>query len=213
MNITTNNLSFKTLQATKIDGVSFVLEAGHKNAIYGPQGSGKKVLLLMLGGYLKPSSGSIYFDDINIYKHLKEHRKHTGLGEMVKVNPLIDELTVSENISFGAKLKGVKDTKAYTKDLLERFSLKTFADTIVKDVSPLARSLLSLVSATIGSHTMIFLDKPTDNLTTSEAKKFWEILNINLSDDIIFFTTRDELEAHREANHVIKLDHKKGSIE
>lgn len=213
MKIIVNNVSFKTLQSTKIEKVSFELELGHKNAIYGARGSGKKVFLLMLGGYLKPSSGSIYFDDLNIYKNLKEYRKNTGLGEIVKINPLIDELTVSENISFCANLKGIKDVEKYTVSLLDQYDLKIFADTMLKDVSPLARSVVSLVVSTVGGNKMIFLDKPTDYLTTSEAERFWEILNINLSDKIIFFTTRDELEAHREANYVIRLDHKNGIIE
>ena len=213
MKITANNLYFKTLQGTILNGVSFDLEIGHKNAICGPQGSGKLVLLLILGGYLKPSSGSIFFDDVNIYKNLKPHRQITGLGEVIKINPLIEELTVRENIKFCAKLYRLKDVKQYTQDLISQFNLKSFSDTPVKDVSPLVKSILSLICSLIGNKKIIFLAEPTVSLTTSEAEKFWEILNTNIKDEIVFFTTMNEAEARLQADHIIKLDHRNGIVE
>ncbi len=213
MKISVNNLAFKTLQSSILEGVTFELESCSKNAIYGPQGSGKKVLLLILGGYLKPNSGSVYFNDLNILKNLKQHRQSNGLGEIVKINPLIEELTVRENIEFCAGLVKMQSVEKHTEGLLKKFNLEVFADTLVKDIAHLQRSVLSVVCASLGQKKIIFLDEPTASLTTAEVQKFWEIINANREDKTLFFTTKNETEAHAQAERVVRLEYKKATVE
>jgi putative ABC transport system ATP-binding protein len=49
-----------------VDGVSFRAEAGEVTVVMGPSGSGKTTLLTMIGGLLRPTSGRIVIDGVEI---------------------------------------------------------------------------------------------------------------------------------------------------
>ncbi len=206
MKLTSNNLIFKSLPGTIIDGVSFSCDLKQKTAIYGPSGSGKKVLLLLLGGLLKPNSGSVYFDNVNIHKNLKQFRSQVSFGEISDINPLIEELSPHENILFCTKMRKCKKPDEYTEKTLEKFGIRIYADTPLNQISPLARAVTSLACAYSSEKKYLFIDEPTEDLTDLEAKKYWIILNQNLEDKILFFTTKNYNEAQMQSDHVIVLN-------
>ena len=53
----------KYMSKTAVDGISLSLERGHIYAVLGPNGSGKTTMMKMIGGLVKPTSGSIVFED------------------------------------------------------------------------------------------------------------------------------------------------------
>ena len=202
MEFTANNLIFKTFQGKIIDGISFHFVIGNKTAIYGPKNSGKKALLLIMGGYLKPSHGSFYFDKSNVYQNLKKYRQGNGLNEIMGINQLNEELTIRENILYSSKLYG---QKINLDEIIERFELESFADTPIAEVGQLERALTALICGTINNPQRIFLNEPTSELTDQEIDKYWQLLNINFPENNFIFTTRSLVEAKR-ADNIIKLE-------
>jgi len=205
MEISANNLIFHTLTKTVVNGVSFSFESGQKVALYGSEGSGKKALLLMLGGYLKPTSGSVTTDDINIFSELKSYRSHVGLGEIDNINTLAEELSIRENIRFALEIGGFNYEDMTVQKILNRFNVKTYADTPIKYCPPFARAIASLACATAHNPDIVILDEPTRKLTSLESKKYWEIANSILQNKTVIFSTKNFDEARMNSNRIIAL--------
>ncbi|MDD3006671.1 MAG: ATP-binding cassette domain-containing protein [Candidatus Pacebacteria bacterium] len=205
MKISANNLIFRTLTKTIIDSVSFFLESGQKVAFYGSEGSGKKALLLMLGGYLKPTSGTVTTDDINIFSELESYRSHIGLGEIDNINALAEEMSIRENIRFVLEIGGFNYEDITVQKVLDRFNVKTYADTSIKYCPPFARAIASLACATAHNPDIVILDEPTRRLTSLESKKYWEIANSILQNKTVLFSTKDFDEARMNSQRIIAL--------
>jgi phospholipid/cholesterol/gamma-HCH transport system ATP-binding protein len=87
---------------TVLDDINFTFEQGKTNLIIGKSGAGKTVLLKILVGLLKPSSGDIYYNDILFNKldkkKIREIRMNVGM--LFQGSALFDSMTVEQNISF-----------------------------------------------------------------------------------------------------------------
>lgn len=103
-NIRLDNVSFRYSDNTNwiLYNVSLEIKAGESVAIVGPSGCGKTTLLKILLGLLKPTSGHIYLDNIDInYLNLNDYRKNFGA---VMQNDVLLSGTLLENITlFDAK--------------------------------------------------------------------------------------------------------------
>ncbi len=92
--------SFK--KQTVLDGVNLEIEDGKTTVIIGRSGGGKSVLLKHIIGLLKPDSGQILVDDVDISRlherDLNEVRKKFGM--LFQEGALFDSMTVGDNIAF-----------------------------------------------------------------------------------------------------------------
>jgi len=94
-----------------INNIDFTLEKGEYLGIIGATGSGKSTLLQHLNGLLKPTSGTVFYDGVDIHeskKHTKEIRSKVGLVFQYPEYQLF-EATVFEDIAFGPKSMGISE--------------------------------------------------------------------------------------------------------
>jgi len=100
--IRTENL-FKSFGDNEVlKGISASFHAGKSNLIIGRSGAGKTVLLKLLVGLFKPTSGSVFYDDTDFFflnaRQLRAIRMEVGM--LFQGNALFDSLTVEENVRF-----------------------------------------------------------------------------------------------------------------
>jgi len=84
-------------------GINLTIERGETMVVIGQSGSGKSVLIKHLIGLLKPDSGEIYVDDVEI-THLRDDelmRVTKKFGLLFQGAALFDSMTVAENVRFG----------------------------------------------------------------------------------------------------------------
>lgn len=96
---------------TAVDKLSFEIERGDFIGIIGHTGSGKSTLVQMLNGLIKPTSGNVYLDNINIWDKPKEIRKirfKVGLVFQYPEYQLFEE-TVEKDIAFGPTNIGLNE--------------------------------------------------------------------------------------------------------
>ncbi len=112
------NLTKKFIQGSNeiyaVNNVSMQIEKGEMVAITGQSGSGKTTLLNLIGGIETPTSGSVFFDGINICEldngELSKLRR-TKIGYVFQDFNLIPILTVEENIQMPWLLNSQKVVK------------------------------------------------------------------------------------------------------
>jgi len=97
-----NNMTFKREERVIYDDISLSIPKGKVTAIMGPSGIGKTTLLRLIGGQLKPDSGSIHFDGHNIpslsRSDLYEVRKRMSM--LFQSGALFSDMSVYDNIAF-----------------------------------------------------------------------------------------------------------------
>lgn len=97
-------------ETTALDGVDLDVEKNCITGIIGATGSGKSTLVQMLNGLLKPASGQVFIDGVNIHDKkvkMRDIRFKVGLVMQYPEYQLFDE-TVAEDIAFGPKNMGIK---------------------------------------------------------------------------------------------------------
>ena len=92
-----------------IQGVSFEINDGEIVALIGANGAGKTTIMHTISGLLKPQSGTIYLDDVDITKIAADKIVKLGLAQVPERRRVFSEQTVEENHELGAYTR--KDTK------------------------------------------------------------------------------------------------------
>lgn len=97
-----NNLTFSRGDRLIFDNISLTVPVGKVTAIMGPSGIGKTTLLRLIGGQLRPNSGTILFSGHDIpslsRKHLYQVRKRMSM--LFQSGALFTDMTVFDNVAF-----------------------------------------------------------------------------------------------------------------
>lgn len=146
--------------------------------IFGANGSGKTTLLKIISTLIKPTSGEILIDGLNIFEEGIKLREKIGfLGHEIY---LYEELTAIENLKFYSKLYNIPKDKfekeAY--DLLKTFGLLHRMNDYVRKFSRGMKQRLSIARAILHNPKILLLDEPYTGLD-NKAKKILEDFLLN----------------------------------
>lgn len=94
----TSGLTMKFGAFTVTDRVDFDLRAGARHALIGPNGAGKTTFVNLLTGALKPTSGAIAIDGVDVTGLSEAQRVKRGLGRTFQINRLFPALSALENV-------------------------------------------------------------------------------------------------------------------
>ena len=98
-----------SVEVRAVNGINLTVEEGEFTAIVGPSGSGKTTFLNLLGGLDRPTKGSVYVDNVDIWK-LKSRKlidfRLNNIGFVFQAYNLIPVLTAKENVEFIMQLHG-----------------------------------------------------------------------------------------------------------
>jgi ABC-2 type transport system ATP-binding protein len=174
------------------------IDSGKIIGIVGPDGAGKTTLLRLLMGLLKPSSGTILYNGINISKEPSYLKNRTGY--MPQHFSLYGDLSVSENLRFFADLYGVPKVhyKSRKQELLRFSGLFPFEDRLARNLSGGMQKKLALACNLFHTPEILLLDEPTTGVDPISRKELWNLLGeLNTQGTTIIITTPYMDEAQR----------------
>lgn len=192
------NLTKKFNQLIAIDNISLKIEKREIIGIIGPDGAGKTTFLRLLAGLLKPSSGSILLEGINVVKNPQKIKEF--IGYMPQHFSLYGDLNVSENLKFFADLYGVPSNKfkERKKELLRFSGLSPFEDRLARNLSGGMQKKLVLACNLFHTPEILLLDEPTTGVDPVSRKELWDLLfKINGRGTTLLITTPYMDEAQR----------------
>lgn len=151
-----------------VDGISF--HVGHKEVVglLGPNGAGKTTTINMVLGVLRPTSGAIFIEGVNIGTDRSQALKGTNFAAVYA--PLPGNLTVYQNLRFFGLLYGVSNLNERIDALLEKFELGRHRDVKAGVLSSGEQTRLSLAKAMLNSPRLLLLDEPTASLDPAAAR-------------------------------------------
>ncbi len=200
--------SFGTLRA--VDNVSFEIQKGELFGLLGPNGAGKTTTLSMICGLLRPDSGRVVLDGIDIQEFpLKARRR---LGIVPQEIALYEDLSASENLRFWGGLYGLsgRDLRRAAQEILERVGLGERAKEPVKRFSGGMKRRLNLAIGLIHKPSIVLLDEPTVGIDPQARINILEIVReIVSAGTTVLYTTHYLQEAEGLCNRVAIMDHGK----
>ncbi|SDI86269.1 ABC transporter ATP-binding protein [Paraburkholderia phenazinium] len=188
--------SFGAVQAVR--GISVDIARGEIFGLVGPDGAGKTTIMRMLAGVLRPDSGEIRLEDIDVVA--APERAKAALSYMPQRFGLYEDLSVAENIAFYGELFSVpRKTQRNRRDqLLKAAGLVSFRQRLAGQLSGGMKQKLGLVCALIHTPRVLLLDEPTTGVDPVSRRDFWEILyNLRESGVTIVLSTAYMDEAER----------------
>ena len=152
-----------------LKSVSFSVREGEKVAIIGRSGAGKSTLLNILGGLLKPTSGTVV--------------RPKNFGFVFQSYHLMPELTVLENVLLptmarrAAALATRAASEARARDLIEKVGLGKRLDHLPAELSGGERQRVALARALVTDPALVLADEPTGNLDAMTGADILRILS------------------------------------
>ncbi len=152
-----------------VRGIDLAVRAGEVVLIMGPSGSGKTTLLSMLGAMLRPTSGAVTVDGVDIAATPESrlpHLRATTFGFIFQDFNLLSFLTVRENVEFVLNLAGItgKPARDQAQTLLEAFGLGHRLDYRPDQLSGGEKQRVAIARALANHPPVILADEPTANL-------------------------------------------------
>lgn len=147
---------FGRLEVLKV--FDFSLPTGKITAILGPNGSGKTTLIKSILGLVIPTDGEIYFDGTQIRKSWNYRR---SIGYLPQIARFPENLKVRELFQL---IEDVRGEKGNVSELIELFSLKSFLNKRLRQLSGGTRQKVNLVLTFMFDCPVYILDEPTSGL-------------------------------------------------
>tara|TARA_B110001452_G_scaffold264497_1_gene267592 strand:+ start:1113 stop:1850 length:738 start_codon:yes stop_codon:yes gene_type:complete len=152
--------SYKSNEAVK--NINFKISENEIIGLLGPNGCGKTTTIGMILGLLKPTSGKVLINGLNIEEH-----KISLLHKMNFISPYIElpkKLTVKQNLIVYGKLYSVKNLDQRIEYLTNKLRLEEFLNNLTGELSSGQKNRVSLAKALINDPTVLLLDEPTASL-------------------------------------------------
>jgi len=156
------NLTKQYKNALAVKGINFEIYKGKIMGLLGPNGCGKSTTIGMMLGLIKPTSGSVTINGLNI-----ENNRTNLLEKMNFISPYVElpkKLTVEENLKVYGKMYGVKNLKEKIFELMEKLNLIDFKKRQTGELSSGQKNRVSLAKALINDPEILLLDEPTASL-------------------------------------------------
>ncbi len=191
-----------------LKGVDLDIHAGELFFLLGPSGCGKSTLLRILAGLVKPDTGSISFDGVDILSLPPEKRRAAMVFQNYALWPNMD---VFENVAFGLRTAGVKgrELKDKVMEVLELVQLADFAKRSVPSLSGGQQQRIALARALAVDPALLLLDEPLSNLDArlrdamrSEIRRICSLRNLTA-----LYVTHDRQEALSMADRIGVMHH------
>jgi branched-chain amino acid transport system ATP-binding protein len=181
--------------------VSMQAAHGEIVGIIGPNGAGKTTLFDVISGFLRPDTGKVELDGVDVTGRTPAARARLGLGRSFQDSQLFAGLTVREalgvslerfvdvNDPFNAMLRlpvQVRTEAAIATrvhDLLDLFSLDRFADNLVSELSTGSRRLVDLAAVVAHQPSLVLLDEPSSGVAQREVEAMIGLLR-NVRDQL-----------------------------
>lgn len=182
--------------------VSFDIAAGETVAIVGPSGSGKTTLLGLLAGLDTPSTGAVLLagtDLAQLDEDARARLRGDRVGFVFQSFQLVPTLTALENVQVPLELRGIGDSDARAKDLLERVGLGHRIHHFPTQLSGGEQQRVAIARAFVNRPRVLFADEPTGNLDGATGARIVELLEqLNREDGTtIVLVTHDPVLAAR----------------
>ena len=174
------SVSFRGTKA--LSEVSFDCQAGQITGLIGPNGAGKTTMFNVISGLLKPTTGKVMLDGVDLSKANPSKRARHGISRTFQRLELFISLTVRENLIVAGEIRnsigrGERFSVADEADkVLRLLDLSEVADVDVAALPTGRARVVEVARALMTRPKLVLLDEPASGQSEEETKRFGELL-------------------------------------
>ena len=206
--ISIRGLTKKYGDLNALNSVNLEIKSSEFLTLLGPSGSGKTTLLMAIAGFNRPDAGSIKFGDAEMVL-TPPHKRDVGM--VFQSYALFPHMTVSENIGFPLKLRGLaaKEVMGRVDEALATVQLSGLGDRAIDQLSGGQRQRVALARAFVFRPRILLMDEPLSALD----KKLREHMQIELKQIhrqlgvTTVYVTHDQREALTMSDRIAVINH------
>ena len=157
-----------------LDNVSFNIDTGQIVGFIGPNGAGKSTMMKIITGYLKPTSGKVWINGLNIEDNSLEIKRL--IGYLPENAPLYYDMYVREFLDFTAGIYGLKQRKKLIDKIIEMTGLEIEQHKKIGQLSKGYKQRVSLAQAIIHDPQVLILDEPTTGLDPNQIVQIRDLI-------------------------------------
>jgi len=188
-------------------GVDFEVRTGEIATLIGSNGAGKSTLLRAVSGLLRPRSGSIWFDGVDITAERADRRVARGISQVPEGRRIFANLTVRENLQMGAYLRDPGDSSAYERSLALFPRLRERLGQSAGTLSGGEQQMLAIGRALMAQPRLLLLDEPSLGLAPLLVQQIFSIIQeINAQGTTVVLVEQNARQALRVAQRAYVLE-------
>ena len=191
---------------TILDGISLKIKDGEFMTLLGPSGCGKTTTLRVLGGFVEPESGKVFFDGKQI-NGIPPHKRQ--VSTIFQRYALFEHLNVFENIAFGLRVRKVPEREIFERvyEALELVNLKGFEKRRISALSGGQQQRVAIARALAMHPDIMFFDEPTSALDPELTGEVLKVIKSLAAQNMTMLIVTHEMSFAREvANRVVFMD-------
>ncbi|TAK15680.1 MAG: ABC transporter ATP-binding protein [Acidobacteria bacterium] len=197
---------------TAVDNISFRVEKGQILGLLGPNGAGKSTTMRILTGYMPATDGKAIVAGYDVFA--KPIEAKSRIGYLPETPPLYPDMTVREYLTFVAKIKMKKTSKAERTARVDAVMKRTFVDDMAKrhcaKLSKGYRQRVGLAQALIHDPEVLVLDEPTAGLDPKQIIETRQIIKSLAGNHTVVLSTHILPEVVQTCQSVVILN--KGKV-
>jgi ABC-2 type transport system ATP-binding protein len=202
--VTSVSKIYKTQKA--LNNVSFSADKGQIIGFLGPNGAGKSTMMKILTGFIKPNSGEVLVDEIDVLQSPLKAQK--TIGYLPEHNPLYTEMYVREYLQFQAAI--FKVDKSQIEACIEKVGLTNEAHKKINQLSKGYQQRVGLAAAILHNPNVLILDEPTTGLDPNQLVEIRALIRELGKDKTVLFSTHIMQEVEAVCDRVIII--KEGEV-
>jgi ABC-2 type transport system ATP-binding protein len=206
MSITVNSVSKSYKSQKVLNNISFSADKGQIIGFLGPNGAGKSTMMKILTGYIKPNSGEVFVDEIDVLKNPIAAQK--VFGYLPEHNPLYAEMYVREYLQFHAAIYKVANNQI--EDCIEKVGLTLEVNKKIHQLSKGYQQRVGIAAAILHNPKVLILDEPTTGLDPNQIIEIRALIQELGKNKTVLFSTHIMQEVEAVCDRVIII--KKGQI-
>ena len=194
------SLSFGGVRA--LDNVSGRVERNRITTVIGPNGAGKSTLFNVISGALRPHSGRVFVEGLDMTGAPPHRLQRAGLSRSFQITNLFFDLPVRENLRLAAQvlepraraLRPVGASRRASErvdELLERFRLQHCASLLAQELAHGDQRRLEIAVALAGRPKILLLDEPTQGMSHGDTAETAELIRSLVSDATVLLIEHD----------------------
>lgn len=200
------SVSYRTTKA--VDNVNLHINRREIFGLLGPNGAGKTSTLSAIEGLVKPDTGMVLVDGVDVRQH--PARARSKMGVQLQATSFQGQLTIKQIVELYAGLYGIELSDRQITDGLGTIGLNHEMLKLFKQLSGGQQQRFSLFIALIHNPALLLLDEPTSGLDPQSRRQLWSRIE-RLRDEggSILLTTHSMEEAQAVCDRVAIIDHGK----
>lgn len=194
---------------TVLNNINFSVEEGSTFSIVGPSGSGKTTLLGLCAGLDRSTSGLIELSNIRLDNLSEDDRaqvRNQYVGFIFQNFQLLPTLTALENVMVPLELRGERNSRARSMDLLDKVGLANRSHHYPTQLSGGEQQRISLARAFSNQPKILFADEPTGNLDAETSEKMVKLLfDLNRENGTTLILVTHDMELASKTQRIIRI--------